>query len=162
MVSANLFGLEWRPIFFVNVPIGIAAIIASVYLVRESKSERAQRTRRCGCPAFRRGAVCAHLSHCRRPRAGWPWWCFALLGSSFCWVLWFMAWEKSVARRGGSPLVTLDLFHNAAYARGLAAILLLFCGLSSFSFVMANFSSLASKCRPERPELSLALFRSRF
>jgi Na+/melibiose symporter-like transporter len=44
-----------------------------------------------------------------------------------------------VAKRGGSPLVALNLFRNVSYARGLGSILLLFGGLSSFSFVMGQF-----------------------
>ena len=43
LVGANLWGLEWRPIFFVNVPIGIVAIALSHFYVKESKSAGAQK-----------------------------------------------------------------------------------------------------------------------
>ncbi len=139
MVSANLFGLEWRPIFFVNVPIGIAAIVASVYLVRESKAQRAQKLDVAGALISGVGLFALIFPIAEGREQGWPWWCFALLAASVAIGYWFLRWEKVIARRGGSPLVALDLFRNASYARGLGSILLLFCGLSSFSFVMGQF-----------------------
>jgi MFS family permease len=80
MVSANLFGLEWRPIFFVNVPIGIAAIVASVYLVRESKAERAQKLDVAGALISGIGLFALIFPIAEGREQGWPWWCFALLG----------------------------------------------------------------------------------
>jgi len=38
LIQHNLFGLGWRPIFLINVPVGILAVIASAVLVRESRS----------------------------------------------------------------------------------------------------------------------------
>src|SRR5689334_16289450 len=43
LVSANVFGLSWRPIFLVNLPIGIATILAAARFVHESKSPKARR-----------------------------------------------------------------------------------------------------------------------
>src|SRR5262249_23626741 len=38
LIQHNLFGLDWRPIFLINVPVGIIAVIASAMLVRESRA----------------------------------------------------------------------------------------------------------------------------
>lgn len=149
MVSANLWGLEWRPIFFVNVPIGIVAIIASIYLVRESKSARAQKLDIVGALISGAALFALIFPIAEGREHGWPWWCFALLAAAVFIGYWFLGWEKIVAQKGGSPLVSLDLFHNAAYARGLGAILLLFCGLSSFSFVMGQFLQRGLGMTPE-------------
>src|SRR6266480_3650334 len=38
LIQHNLFGLAWRPIFLINVPVGIIAVVASAVLVRESRA----------------------------------------------------------------------------------------------------------------------------
>src|SRR6202453_1768740 len=40
LIQHNLFGLDWRPIFLINVPVGILAVAASAVLVRESRAPR--------------------------------------------------------------------------------------------------------------------------
>jgi len=40
LVQANLFNLDWRLIFLVNVPIGMGTIVAALLIVHESKSEK--------------------------------------------------------------------------------------------------------------------------
>lgn len=149
MVSANLFGLEWRPIFFVNVPIGITALVLSTYFVRESKSQRAQKLDVAGAIISGAGLFALIFPIAEGRERGWPWWCFALLVASVIIGLWFFQFEKALAKRGGNPLVALDLFENKSYARGLGSILLLFCGLSSFSFVMGQFLQRGLKMTPE-------------
>jgi MFS family permease len=43
LIQGDLLGLEWRPIFLVNVPIGIAALAAAARFVPESKAPNALR-----------------------------------------------------------------------------------------------------------------------
>ncbi len=149
MVSANLWGLEWRPIFFVNVPIGVIALILSVYFVRESKSDRAQKLDIAGALISGIGLFALIFPIAEGRERGWPWWCFALLAASAIISVRFFQYQKELTKRGGSPLVALDLFENKAYARGLGSILLLFCGLSSFSFVMGQFLQNGLKMSPQ-------------
>lgn len=33
LISADILGLDWRPIFLINLPLGVAALIGSIYLV---------------------------------------------------------------------------------------------------------------------------------
>ena len=41
LIDADLFGLGWRPIFLVNVPIGLLAVILALYYVPELPGRRA-------------------------------------------------------------------------------------------------------------------------
>src|ERR1700684_924374 len=43
LIQHNLFGLDWRPLFLINVPVGIIAVAASAVLVRESRAPRRPR-----------------------------------------------------------------------------------------------------------------------
>ncbi len=156
LVGANLFGLEWRPIFFVNVPIGITAVVATQFLLRESKSKTA---RKLDVP----GALIAGLSLfllifpiAEGREKGWPWWAFAMIAVAIAIACGFVAFEKWLARRDGSPLIDMELFNSSGYVRGLGAILLLYCGLSSFSFVIARFLQDGLRVSPQNTGIIFA------
>lgn len=139
LVSANLFGLGWRPIFFVNVPIGIIALILSAVLLRESKSAQA---RRLDVPGALISGVALFLliyPISKVPELGFPWWMWVMVGAALLLFAFWLYFEALLEKEGGSPLVPLELFESKAYGRGLASILLLFSGLSSTSFVVGQF-----------------------
>ena len=139
LVGANLWGLEWRPIFFVNVPIGIVAIVAAQILLRETKSKSAQKLDIAGALIAGAGLFLLIFPIAEGREKGWPWWAFAMLALSGATGTYFVKFEQRLSKRGGSPLVSMELFESSGYKRGLGAILLLFSGLSSFSFVLAQF-----------------------
>ena len=139
LVGANLFGLEWRPIFFVNVPIGIVAIILAQILLTESTAKSAQKLDIPGALIAGAALFLLIFPIAEGREQGWPWWAFAMIVAAGAIAYYFVGFEKRLAARGGSPLIGLELFESSGYVRGLGAILLLFSGLSSFSFVVAQF-----------------------
>ena len=139
LVGANLFGLEWRPIFFVNVPIGIVAIILAQILLTESTAKSAQKLDIPGALIAGAALFLLIFPIAEGREQNWPWWAFAMIVAAGAIAYYFIGFEKRLAARGGSPLIGLELFESGGYVRGLGAILLLFSGLSSFSFVVAQF-----------------------
>ena len=153
LVGANLFGLEWRPIFFVNVPIGIVAIIATQFLLTESKSKIAQKLDVIGALIAGLALFLLIFPIAEGREKSWPWWAFAMIAAAGVIAWGFVVFEKRLARRGGSPLIGMELFESSGYVRGLGAILLLFCGLSSFSFVIARFLQDGLRVSPQNTGL---------
>ena len=139
LVGANLFGLEWRPIFFVNVPIGIVALVLAQILLRESKGRNASKLDIPGALIAGAALFLLIFPIAEGRERGWPWWTFAMMALAGVIAWYFVGFEKRLGKRRGSPLVSLELFESSGYVRGLGAILLLFSGLSSFSFVIAQF-----------------------
>jgi MFS family permease len=139
LVSANLFGLGWRPIFFVNVPIGVVALILSAILLRESKSERVLKLDVLGALLSGLALFLLIFPISEGRESGFPIWAWAMIGASV-WVAWvWIRFEAALEKEGGSPLVPMELFESHGYGRGIGAILLLFSGLSSTSFVVGQF-----------------------
>ncbi|WP_406346638.1 MFS transporter [Streptomyces sp. NBC_00648] len=128
LLNADLFDLGWRPIFFVNVPIGIAALIATHYLCRDSRAEHAATTDIPGL-AIATTAVLALLYPLVEGRTlGWPWWSFALMAACPA-LLWVFAWyERGVTRRGHAPLIDPQLLRERAPLGGLLVAVLFFAG----------------------------------
>jgi EmrB/QacA subfamily drug resistance transporter len=148
LVGADLFGLSWRPIFFVNVPIGIVALILAFFLVRESKAPVAKKLDVGGAIISGVALFCFIMPIAEGREQGWPWWTFALLTLSVVVGWMFVRYEKRLVARGGAPLIDLELFQVAGYRRGLLSIVLLFSGISSFAFTLTYFLQKGLKVAP--------------
>ncbi|MGY5123991.1 hypothetical protein [Streptomyces nigrescens] len=43
LIAADLFGSSWRPVFWVNVPVGVVTLLLAARFVPESRAPRARR-----------------------------------------------------------------------------------------------------------------------
>ncbi len=132
LVQANIAGLGWRPIFLVNVPVGIVALWFAARTLRESRAQ--------GRPTLDVGGIAlATLTILllvyplvEGQGLGWPTWTFVCLGAAAPALGLFVAYEWMVQSRGRSPLVNLRLFRDPAFSLGLAMALTFFSGLAAF------------------------------
>src|SRR5260370_15042905 len=69
----------------------------------------------------------------------WAWWVCVVLVAGFPIVAAFLRLERSVARRGGMPLIDLALLSDAAFMRGLCAVFFFFFANLSFYLIMTLF-----------------------
>ncbi|WP_341319015.1 MFS transporter [Paraburkholderia sp. IMGN_8] len=132
LITYHPFGLDWRIIFLLNIPIGILAFIGTWKFVPENQ------------PATRIGIdvkgvallsavlllIIYPMTHGRE--AGWPAWTFAMFALAAPAFALFVATERRVERRGGHPLVDLQLFRNPAFALGLVLAFLFYCNSAFF------------------------------
>src|ERR1700735_970603 len=105
LIQHNLFGLGWRPIFLINVPVGIIAVVASAVLVRESRGPKPPRLDPVGV-----GLISAALLLLLSPlvegrQLGWPAWTFVSMAAAAPVLAAFIGYERHKTRRDGSPLV---------------------------------------------------------
>ncbi|OAR22027.1 MFS transporter [Streptomyces sp. ERV7] len=135
LVEGDLFGWGWRPIFLVNLPLGVAGLVAGALLIRESKAERAVRLDLTGMLLSVVGLLFLVLPLIQGRELGWPVWTWVMLAASVPVLALFVAHERRVIARGGSPLVALSLFTRRSFAGGLGVQLLF--GLASGVFFLA-------------------------
>ncbi|MFI2236502.1 MFS transporter [Streptomyces chrestomyceticus] len=135
LVQGDLFGLGWRPIFLVNLPLGIAGLIAGALVISESKAERAARLDLVGVALASAGLLALVLPLTQGRELGWPAWTYVSMAASVPVLALFVAWEQRLLRRGGSPLVVLSLFARRSFAGGQGVQLMF--GLASGVFFLA-------------------------
>jgi MFS family permease len=111
LTRADLFGLGWRPIFLVNLPVGLLALAAASALVRESRAIRPPRLDPVGALLMSAGLLALLYPLVQGHDLGWPAWTFALMAASVPVLALFAAWERRKTRRDGSPLVELGARH---------------------------------------------------
>ncbi|GFM97680.1 MFS transporter [Streptomyces fulvorobeus] len=131
----NLFGLEWRPIFLINLPVGIAGLILGAKFISESKAPKALRLDLVGVALVTLGLLMLIFPLTRGHELGWPVWGHLSMAGSLLVFLALIAYERRKAARDGSPLVELSLFRVRSFAAGIAVQLTFGIGLGIFFLV---------------------------
>jgi MFS family permease len=126
VVTADLFGTGWRPVFAINVPIGIVLAAAVPRLVPPDETST-------GAPAGGRvgqldlaGLAAAMLlivlPLVLGPEEGWPAWGFGCIAAGAVLAAAFVLIERRVAARGGDPLLNLAVLRAPALPSGLVTL----------------------------------------
>ncbi|WP_405679764.1 MULTISPECIES: MFS transporter [unclassified Streptomyces] len=116
----NLFGLEWRPIFLINLPVGIAGVILGRKFITESKAPNALRLDLIGVVLATAAMVMLIYPLTQGRENDWPLWGFLCMGAVPLVIVGFIAYEKHKIKKDGSPLVELSLFKVRSFTGGMA------------------------------------------
>ncbi|WP_328769374.1 MFS transporter [Streptomyces sp. NBC_00286] len=116
----NLFGLEWRPIFLINLPVGIAGLILGRRYITESKAPHALKLDLVGVALVTLGLLMLLYPLIRGRELGWPMWGYVSMAGALVVFAALVAYEKRKTVRDGSPLVELSLFKVKSFAAGIA------------------------------------------
>jgi MFS family permease len=136
LVAADVFGTGWRPIFLVNVPIGLVVLVMARKLP-ESRAHDPLGVDRLGT-ALLAVTLLSLLVPLMEGRAlGWPAWSIALLAVSPFAAAAFVHVERRLERLGGTPLLPPSVMRLPSVRRGLTVAIPFFGGFGSFMFVFA-------------------------
>lgn len=137
LVSADLFGTGWRPVFLVNVPIGLTLLVFSRRLLPVLPGDSSRRFDVLGlvvlAAALGTLVVPLVLGH----ELGWPGWGWLMLGASAVLFGLFGLVEWQIAVRGGQPLIPGRVLRAPGLLPAAGAIFLIMAGFSGFMFSFA-------------------------
>jgi EmrB/QacA subfamily drug resistance transporter len=136
LLQANVFGLGWRAIFLVNVPVGAAALIAAALVVPQARGLRRPRLDPLGAVGVSASVALALVPLTLGHDEGWPAWTWVCLAACVPVFALTLAWERRLTRRGGEPLLDLPLFRDRAFSAGTAVNFALVFFFGSFMFVL--------------------------
>lgn len=108
LINADLFGWGWRPVFLVNVPVGLLLLGLGRWALPLGRPRRAERVRPLDLGGLALLAVAVLL--CTVPlvlgqERGWPAWCWISLAASGLVLAVLLGYETPLAARGGAPLI---------------------------------------------------------
>ena len=137
LVSADIAGTTWRPIFLVNVPLGLIGLVLAWRHVPITKSDLPARIDGLGT-ALLALCVIALLVPLTEGRAlGWPAWSWILLALFVPAAAAFALVERRLEALDGHPIVPPSLVRLPGMHRGLAIAAPFFAGFGAFMFVSA-------------------------
>jgi EmrB/QacA subfamily drug resistance transporter len=129
LTDGDLFGLGWRAIFLVNLPIGLIAFAGSMSLLPESKADQRPTLDLGGAAVITLAMGLLVYPLIQGREADWPAWTFVSMAASALALLAFVGHERRRERERVSPLVTMSLFRKRAFSAGLASALTFFAGM---------------------------------
>ncbi|WP_084960466.1 MFS transporter [Thermoactinospora rubra] len=135
LVQADLFGLGWRMIFLINLPIGLAAVLAAIKLLPDNRASDATRLDVAGMLLVSAAAFLLIFPLIQGREQDWPAWAFVSMAASIVMFALFGRYESRRAAAGRDPLVTPSLFRKRAFTSGLVAGLAFFTGMIGLSLV---------------------------
>jgi MFS family permease len=122
LVSADILGGQWRSIFFVNVPVGLAVLALGARYLPHEAQRATRRVDAAGVTTLSAAVLLVVLPLVLGRSAGWPLWTWLSLAASVPALAAFVAAERHVSARDGAPLVNLHALAPRAVSCGLLAV----------------------------------------
>lgn len=139
LVTADVFGLSWRPVFLVNVPVGLALLAVVPRLMPPDRAETARGLDLRGLlvvsPAIVLLVVPLVLGH----EEDWPLWGWVCMAAGGVLFVVFALVERSVERGGGAPLVPGRLLRTPGVAAAAVTMTLVMASYAGFLFTLALY-----------------------
>ncbi|MGW1085174.1 MFS transporter [Streptomyces sp. NPDC002596] len=143
LVSADLFGAGWRPVFLVNVPIGLVLLVLGRrVLPREPRTGQAREEARArgldlpGLVLLTAAVTLFAVPLVLGQELDWPAWSWGCLLASVVFFAGFVAYETRLAAAGGAPLIALRVLRIPQIASAALRILLVMAINAGFLFAM--------------------------
>ena len=132
LIQANIGGLDWRPIFLINIPVGIFAFFAAIRFLPVGKSPHPLKLDVIGTFLIVAALGLLIFPLIQGRELDWPFWVFALMASSIPVFVVFWLWQLRKNRIDKSPLIIPELFKASTFRVGIATNLL-------FQMIMIGF-----------------------
>ena len=132
LTSADIAGSGWRPIFLVNVPVGLLAIVAAARFVPESRSDRRPDLALVSVLTLGAGLLAVLYPLTIGREQGWPLWVFVTMAIGVVVLARFAQSQHRHERRGGEPLVPVSLYRIRSFSAGSAVMLGLFVSMPAY------------------------------
>jgi EmrB/QacA subfamily drug resistance transporter len=139
LIQANLFGLDWRSCFLVNLPVGVAALVVAPRVLAESRGAASDRIDLAGTTLITAGLVAVVLPLVDGRQAHWPVWAWAMLAAAGPILAGFAGHQTWRRRHGRTPLVDLSVLADRAVSAGLIATGVFYAAMASFFVVLALY-----------------------
>ncbi len=119
LVTSNAFGIGWRSIFLINLPIGLALVALAFRWVPETRSEHPLRLDPVGLALSTLGLLGVVYALVEGRQQDWAWWIWAVGGAGVALLAAFVVQQRRRERRTGSALLPMRLFADRGFSAGL-------------------------------------------
>jgi MFS family permease len=137
LVSADLWGSTWRPVFLLNVPVGVVLLIAGSRLLPRGRGEPGRGLDPAGLAILTPAVLALVLPLVLGQSEHWPAWGWACLAASGLGFAAFAVVERRLAAADGSPLIPGRVLRLPGVAMGIAGLFAVLAVFGGFFFTLA-------------------------
>jgi EmrB/QacA subfamily drug resistance transporter len=152
LVEANLWGIGWRLVFLINVPIGIAAFAGAVRVLPRTVAHPGIRLDSVGMGLIGVALTAIIYPLIQGRSDGWPAWTFVSLAVGAVLLGAFVLWER---HRRTDPLIEPGLLANRTYTSGILVALAFFGAFGGLLLCVSLFAQLGEHFSPIHAGLTL-------
>ncbi|MGW0764296.1 MFS transporter [Streptomyces sp. NPDC002676] len=139
LISADLFGTGWRPVFLVNVPVGAVLLVLGRRVLPVGAADERERARALDLPGL--VLLAAAVSLLTVPlvlgqEEDWPLWSWLSLGGAVLLFALFCGYESRLARRGGAPLIAPRVLRHSGMGLAVFRVLAVMAVNAGFLFAL--------------------------
>jgi EmrB/QacA subfamily drug resistance transporter len=132
LIKWNAFGWDWRPIFLINVPVGLFALFMGAKYLPNGKSPHPLKLDTLGTLFVIVAIFLLTYPLIQGREYNWPAWSFIMMAASLPVFGMFAWWQKRKEQVDGSPLVLPSLFKNRSFGVGLGVNMIFEMSMISF------------------------------
>lgn len=136
LITLDLFGMGWRLIFLVNLPVGILALILSRYL-QEGRAEGRLTPDWFGVLLSAAAVSMLLLPLLMLPVWGWDLRSSGLFISGIILLWCFVRHEMNLSRAGRTPLFDMAILRNGQFVTGTGVVVCVYATSSAFPLVLS-------------------------
>jgi MFS family permease len=137
LVAADIAGTSWRPIFLVNVPIGVVGLLLARRTLPETRSTDPAGIDGLGTAVLGVALLALLLPLTEGGALGWPLWTWFVLALAPVAAVVFVWVERRAERAGRVPLLPPSIMRMPSMRQGLLVAVPFFAGFGGFMFVYA-------------------------
>jgi EmrB/QacA subfamily drug resistance transporter len=152
LLHLDLFGSQWRSIFLINVPFGVAAtLLGRRVLPHRGGEDPAARLDLTGVGLLTAASALLIIPLIQGRDLGWPPWTYAMMAAAVVLLALFVVSQ----RRSAHPVITPSLFRKRSFVVGLAIVAGFYASLSAFVLVVNLLLQQGMHWTPLRTGLTL-------
>jgi MFS family permease len=137
LVSADILGSGWRPVFLLNVPVGAVLLVAGARLLPRGPGERRRGLDPWGLATLSPAVLALVLPLVLGQSEHWPAWGWASMAGGVALLGIFALVERRVSAGAGSPLIPGRVLRIPGVALGITALFATMAVFGGFFFVLA-------------------------
>ncbi|MEU8224058.1 MFS transporter [Kribbella sp. NPDC048915] len=155
LIEANVFGLGWRAVFLIFVPLGVLAIATAAKVLPDSRAEQSHRVDLVGAALLALTLVLLLLPLTEGRPLGWPLWTWLCLAAVIPATALLGAHQHRAERSGQAPLIPPTVLRLRAMRIGLLLAVGFFTTFGGFMFCFALATQGEADMSPLEGGLSL-------
>ncbi|MGH7241540.1 MAG: MFS transporter [Candidatus Saccharimonadales bacterium] len=119
LIHFNIAGLDWRPIFLINIPVGLFAFFTGFKYLPDGKSPHPLKLDLVGTVLVSGALLLLVFPLIQGRELGWPTWSFAMMAAALPVLVLFGWWQRVKDGKDGSPLIVPMLMKTRTFVLGL-------------------------------------------